>query len=396
MPETLTPQVRGYKSRMVMWFEHEFGQEPETPAGIVIPFNSESLRGNRNKESAETLRGRRDAVRPFDDTLDVSGDFTVPVDAINFGHWLKAIFGEPETSMDNVDAWAAEEAFAENDVIKPDGQDHYFECTTAGTTDTAEPTWTSSEGDTVTDGTVTWTDLGDTYDVIYKHVFTVADVQPSMGFERRYSAPGSVLVYARYGGTKVSTMSLAARSSGELTADIGLLGATEDFEESEYDAGPTEETFLRFQQFQAAIKEGGSSFKGTITEMNMNFNMNLEDDAYTIGDNGVRGDIPEGIISLEGSINALLRNTSKELLDKALVSTETSLELTFTQESGESLSFLFPEIEMARQAPTVEGPRGVRITLPWIAYFDDASEDSSVVVTLKNRKESYDTPAEET
>ena len=392
---TLTPQVRGYKSRMVMWFEETFNNEPETPAGVVVPLNSESLRGNRSKESSETLRGRRDAVRPFDDTLDVSGNMTVPVDAIGFGYWLKGMFGDPETTMDNVGSWEAEAAVALGAVIKPAEQNHYFECTTAGTTGDTAPTWSSEAGQTVTDGTVTWTDLGTEYAVVYKHEFKVGDVQPSMGLERRYSAPGSVLAYARYGGVKVSTLTLGARASGELTAEVGLIGASESFEETEYDSAPTEETFRRFQQFQAAIKEADTAISGTITEMDMSLNMGLEDDAYTVGDQGVRGDIPEGLINLEGSINALFRNTSKALLDKALAGTETSLELTFAIDETASLSFKFPELELARQAPTVEGPRGVRITLPWVAYFDDAAEDSSVVVTLKNGKESYATPGGE-
>ncbi len=37
---------------------------------------------------------------------------------------------------------------------------HKYECTTAGTSDTSEPTWPTTSGGTVTDGTVTWTEIG--------------------------------------------------------------------------------------------------------------------------------------------------------------------------------------------------------------------------------------------
>jgi hypothetical protein len=57
-------------------------------------------------------------------------------------------------------AWQASHAYVLGDVVVPTaGKENGFryECTTAGTSDASEPTWPTAEGETVDDGTVTWT-----------------------------------------------------------------------------------------------------------------------------------------------------------------------------------------------------------------------------------------------
>jgi len=57
-------------------------------------------------------------------------------------------------------AWVASTAYALEDFVVPtEGLENGFryECTTAGTSDVAEPTWPTTEGATVVDGTATWT-----------------------------------------------------------------------------------------------------------------------------------------------------------------------------------------------------------------------------------------------
>ena len=56
-------------------------------------------------------------------------------------------------------AWVANTAYALGDIVVPTTLNGYwYECTTAGTSHaTTEPTWPTTVGGTVTDGTVTWT-----------------------------------------------------------------------------------------------------------------------------------------------------------------------------------------------------------------------------------------------
>jgi len=59
---------------------------------------------------------------------------------------------------DTAPAWAPNTAYSLGDKITPTTKNgNVYECTTAGTSGSTEPTWPTSEGDTVTDGTVVWT-----------------------------------------------------------------------------------------------------------------------------------------------------------------------------------------------------------------------------------------------
>lgn len=65
------------------------------------------------------------------------------------------------TPVINVSAtWAGEHAYVAGDCILANSD--VYQCTTAGTSGAAEPTWAgkSATGDTITDGTVTWTNRG--------------------------------------------------------------------------------------------------------------------------------------------------------------------------------------------------------------------------------------------
>lgn len=56
-------------------------------------------------------------------------------------------------------AWQASTTYSVGDLVQATspGGVYYFECTTAGQSDSTEPSWLLTEGQTVTDGGVTWT-----------------------------------------------------------------------------------------------------------------------------------------------------------------------------------------------------------------------------------------------
>lgn len=57
--------------------------------------------------------------------------------------------------------WAATTAYSLGDRVVPTSSNgFYYECTTAGTSAGTEPTWPTTIGNTVVDGTVTWTCFG--------------------------------------------------------------------------------------------------------------------------------------------------------------------------------------------------------------------------------------------
>ena len=93
-------QARGRKGQLLMAFETEFGQTPATPAAIRLPFETCGIRASQSLNEDNTIRNNRNPAQPSRGFVDVSGQTVVPVDAIAFGYWLKALFGAPETTSD--------------------------------------------------------------------------------------------------------------------------------------------------------------------------------------------------------------------------------------------------------------------------------------------------------
>jgi hypothetical protein len=77
---------------------------------------------------------------------DISSDFTTEINsAVN-------------TALALLNGWAAETAYTQGAVVKPSvANGFYYECSTAGTTVTTEPTWPTTVDETVEDGTAVWT-----------------------------------------------------------------------------------------------------------------------------------------------------------------------------------------------------------------------------------------------
>ncbi len=314
-------QVLGYKSRLVMDFESTFGLDPAVPAGLVMPVNTFSLKSKRAKNSAQTITGTRNPVKPFDGNLQDGGEGVVPVDAVCFGYWLKAMFGNPTT-----------------------------------------------------------TGVGP-----YVHEFKVGDLMPSQVMEIRYADVSSVIAYAKHNGCKIASFAMTVGGDGELVATIRIEASKETISATVYDATPTTLSLSRFSNYQAVLQEAGAPIQ-KITEMDFSIDFGLDTELYTIGDGGTRGEIPEGILAVTGNITALFQNTT--LLQKAIDSTETSLVLTFTAGTN-TLQFAFNELQFERNTPGIEGPKGVKITLPFVAYMDDHASASVVVATLTNSVASY-------
>ena len=73
---------------------------------------------------------------------------------------MTACAGEPATFYEGVEpaAWAASTAYSLGDVVRPTTRNGFnYECTTAGTSDASEPSWPTTPGNTVNDGTAVWT-----------------------------------------------------------------------------------------------------------------------------------------------------------------------------------------------------------------------------------------------
>lgn len=312
--------AKGSKGQLLLDFETTYNQDPTTPAGVLLPFNNESIVAQQNLTNPATITGSRNPVQPIKGNTDVSGSITIPVDQIATGYWIKALFGSPNTT-DNLN------------------------------------------------GT-------------YTHVFTVSETQPSLVIEKGFTDIGQ---YFKYNGCKINQFSMDFGGDGELTASIDIVGSKETVSSTPYNSGASKPSFIRFNNFQATIEEGGSVI-GDITEGNFAISANLDTELYTIGNQGTRGDLPEGVLNITGSITVLFKDMS--LLNKAINTTESSIKIKFS-DGTHYIEFYFPEIIYNRNSPTISGPNGVLVTLNWQAYYKDNADSTSCKITLLNTKSAY-------
>lgn len=314
--------ARGYKSTILMDFETAFGEAPATSAGVRLPVNTIGLNVSRNKNSAETLTGRRDPVEPFDGNVEVAGDVVVPVDTRAFGYWLKLLLGNPTT--------------------------------------------TEASGK-------------------YTHVFKVVDNNPSGIVQVQYGT--NPLTYGLFNGVKAGSMSMTVGGDEELTASFSLVGRSANYSEDNYNANAALVTMKRLNNFQAALKKDNATL-ATVTQMDITIDNGLDTSIRTIGGQGMVYDIPEGIMSVTGTMTQLF--TGLDALNAAENSTELSLEISVSVDDSNKLTLLLPEVQLQFQGPTVDGPTGIMTEYPFVAYFaDDSTNNSVVVATLVNDVTSY-------
>jgi hypothetical protein len=379
-------------------FESTFGTAPAPADGLVMPFNMCSVKGEAPQNTAETIRGNRNPAEPFEGNKNVSGDIVIPMDVTAMGKWLMAMFGSADSSTQDseqtIDNAAAVDKGDETTVGIPVTGHGYQTGQTVTIADTSnyDGDYTVLAASSTDEVVITAAYAAETFagtETIqaktYTHVFTVGDTMPSFLLERKMTDGSSFNNYVRSLGCKVSSFSMDVGGDGELTANLGILGASETDETSAHDADPTTLSIARAQNFHAALEEGGASY-AYAPSLSISLDFGLDADQYCIGDGGVRGDLPEGIIAVSGTLTALFRSTT--LIAKALASTESSLKVTLTKD-WRSIAFEFPELQYARTAPAINGPKGILLELPFQGYYDDGADASAVKITLVNDVAAY-------
>lgn len=216
----------------------------------------------------------------------------------------------------------------------------------------------------------------------YQHVFKVGNTMPSLVLEQGFT---DINQYFLYNGCVVSKMGFSFGGDGELVSTIDIMGAKETLAATSFDSTLTEMVFDRFANFQAAIKEGGSTI-ANCTEASIDIDFGLDGDTYCIGGQGFRTAIAPGIISVTGKIKALFENAT--LLNKAINGTESSLQITLTNGTN-ILDLLISELVYERSTPGIDGPKGIFIELPFRAYYQNGADSSVIKATLTNDVASY-------
>ena len=87
----------GANAQLLGKFETIYGSSP-IGNYTKFPFVSSNLGSEQGLIASDLLGQGRDPSQPIRDVIKVEGDIVVPVDVGNFGYWLKALLGAPDTT----------------------------------------------------------------------------------------------------------------------------------------------------------------------------------------------------------------------------------------------------------------------------------------------------------
>lgn len=214
----------------------------------------------------------------------------------------------------------------------------------------------------------------------YTHTIKVGNLPVGLVIEKGFT---DIAQYFKYNGCRINKGVFKFPKEGTITGSFDIIGAKETVGASSMDSTPTSYSHIPFTAFQATIQEGGGTI-ATVTEAEITIDNSLDKDGYTIGSSGERTQLPEGFAVVSGSITALFDSIT--LYNKAVNSTESSLKITLDRgvTPARSIEFYIPELIYERQTPAIEGPKGVLVTLPFKAYYDNSTEASSLQIIIKN------------
>ena len=213
------------------------------------------------------------------------------------------------------------------------------------------------------------------------HVFTVGDTQPSIVVEKAFP---DLSRYVRYHGVKINTFSVDFGQDKEMTFKYSVMGASREQDGTPYDAAAKATKLLRIAQNHAYVKIDGTESR-IVKEGSLEINANLDGDQYVVGGGGLRGDIPEGLMKVSGSLKALFIST--DWMDKADTGAAVAMEIGFKLDENTQLVFAMPTVQFEPFDAQISGPAGVVVEVKWRAFSEGGK--SIVTATLKNQEKEY-------
>lgn len=315
---------KGTLCSLIIQEEAVFKTDPVTPDAQVIYLSSESIALSRPNESSDVMRGsNRNPTKPARGLDDVAGDISTELQAY-IGLILKGVLGSVATTG-------------------------------------ASP---------------------------YTHTFKIGTSIPSFLIERKYPTLGK---FAKYNGCKFGKLSMDVTSKGFQKITVSVNGAKETIGTTAFDTTPTDLGKKSFDgRAIALIEEGGVACAviSKITGLAIDNGLDLDDDNYVLGGDGTRDSIPEGYVKVTGTVHALFKDLT--LYNKAINGTESSIRVKYALGTGdgtagnESLEMKLPELIYSPKTPPIAGPKGVKVELPFEAYYENSSEASALQLILMN------------
>lgn len=403
-------RARGANAQKCIAFESVgYGIVPNS-GFFKVPFVSSALGEQQDLVPSDLLGMGRDPAPPSPDVVNDDGDIVVPVDARNFGLWLKAMFGAPTTTQGSPAAgsivFTAQPA--NNATVTIGGADFTFvnasptgdECligatlldtltaavlalnasaTTAikaqryelgtdGVTINIISKTIGTSGNSVTlakstspasNATVSGANLaGGATSGNYNHVFASGAITlPSFSDE---VGNNDVPTFAMNYGGGIDKLSIPLQRSGLLNATLSAIAQGEKPRSGSTAAGtPTELAVVRFAQGSGKITRSGVSL-GDVVSGSLAASNNL-DKVEVIRDDGRIAGIDPGEASYD--LEQVLR--FKDTVLMGLATNGTPIDLSYGWKIaalGFSLTFTFHEVYLPKPKVPITGPGGIQAT----------------------------------
>lgn len=312
--------AKGKQAQLIYDEETVFGATPGVPAAKVLPILSSGVTTKRELFKSNIIRSTRNATKPKRGKIDISGSISTELNPF-MGTILKHLVG--------------------NSVV------------------------TTGAGP-------------------YVHTGKVGALPIGLTMEDGYSDLGH---YILRNGNKFNKGSFEFNSDGVIPFALDILGASRTINAASFDATPLDLGHDPFEGAEMSIAEGGVSI-AYVEQVKIDIENNLDGGVYVIGGGGKRREIPEGATLVSGTLTALFESVA--LLNKAIAYTESSLKITLSRGDGlgsagnESLELFVPELIFEENDPGIPGPEGVKIELPFAAYYENAAAATSFQWILKN------------
>jgi hypothetical protein len=424
-------RAQGARSQLAGGFESSYGTPPAADSFWRLPFARSTLGSEQPLLENELLGYGRDPLPPVKDAITADGEVVVPIDVRFLGIWLKALFGDPDTTpVAATGAIVFSGQPAPGSIITVNGKAITFVASSPGTDDievgaTLPDTLNNARvalnghADTGIDD-ATYTD-DDTATLIITHdtvgpggnAFTLAASANSNGtvsgptlsgggyshvyVSGGYDLPSLALEvgmpevphFAMNVGCKLDGFAWEMRRSGLLTATSRIIAQGETVYAASQ-AGELEELeLIRFGSFNGSISQDGAPI-GNIESASPSYSNNL-DRIEVIRNDGQIDGADESVANLSGSLTA--RFNDHDLIDQAVAGTPSELTFGYEHVSGNfAFDLVAHAVYLPRPRVPLEGPQGVRATFNWQAALD-ASEGVMCTATLLNDVEDYDNPS---
>lgn len=220
----------------------------------------------------------------------------------------------------------------------------------------------------------------------YTHTMELGDLPVGFIVEKDFGS--NISGSGRYvydNGCRVASATFDFPNEGYPTCTVNVIGALETADSTPLDASVDDEGHTSFSAFEATIQEGGGAIS-TVTQCSFTIDNGLDDSVFVLGGAGKRATLPDGFATVTGSLTSLF--DSYTLINKAINSTETSLQIVLSRGDGlgsagnESMDFHLQQMKYELTSQPIDGPAGLITTLNFKGY--KSGSTSAVETIIKN------------